>query len=94
VVATRKDETLVGSKLLVVQLFTLSELKSHVSTEQPEYVVAVDSVGAGVGEVVLVVLGSVASRIISEPRAPIDAAVVGIVDEVEVEEFAEGSGTS
>lgn len=84
VVATRKDETLVGSKLLVVKLLPPGELRGRDSHPEEELVVAVDSVGAGVGETVLVVLGSVASRIMSDSCAPVDAAVIGIVDQLEL----------
>ncbi len=84
VVATRKDESLVGCKLLVVKLLTPAELRGRGSDQEEELVVAVDSVGAGVGETVLVVLGSVASRIMGDGRALIDAAVIGIVDQVEL----------
>jgi len=84
VVATRKDESLVGSKLLIVRLLPSSELKGEAPEKKEELIVAVDSVGAGVGETVLVVLGSVASRIMGDGRAPVDAAVIGIVDHIEL----------
>ncbi|KKM11464.1 ethanolamine utilization protein EutN [Clostridiales bacterium PH28_bin88] len=82
VVATRKDESLVGSKLLIVQIFDCKGGSAKV--EGRGQVVAVDSVGAGVGELVLVVTGSTASRVMARQEAPVDAAVVGIVDTLEV----------
>jgi len=77
VVATRKDESLVGLKLLVVQPLD--------SKEQPwgQTLVAVDSVGAGVGETVLIVRGSPARIVLQNSNAPVDAAIVGIVDYME-----------
>lgn len=77
VVATRKDENLVGLKLLVVQPLD--------KKEQPwgQTLVAVDSVGAGVGETVLVVRGSSARAALQNPTAPVDAVIVGIVDYME-----------
>jgi ethanolamine utilization protein EutN len=81
VVATKKDETLVGSKLLIVQ-----PLRKEIddTKENDEVIVAVDSVGAGVGELVLMVVGTTASRIMANDKAPVDAAVIGIVDDIEM----------
>lgn len=68
VVSTRKNETLVGSKFMIVE-----------PTEgNKDKLIAVDSIGAGIGEYVLVALGS-AARVGNE-NAPIDAAIVGIID--------------
>lgn len=77
VVATRKDERLVGSKLLITQPVT--------TDREPigEPLVAVDTVGAGVGEIVIYVCGSVASRAVHGGTAPVDAAIVGIVDTID-----------
>jgi len=78
VVSTSKDPRLTGCKLLLVVPMSLS-------SEKIEYpLVAVDSVGAGIGEIVLCVDGSTARRAVTEENAPIDSAIVGIVDEVEV----------
>jgi ethanolamine utilization protein EutN len=78
VVATRKDERLVASKLLVVRAID--------PTGKPEgtYLVAVDTVDAGVGERVLVVSGSSARMASGLKDAPIDAAIIGIIDHVDV----------
>ena len=74
VVATRKDESLVGIKLLVVQPLT--------ATRQPagRPLVAVDSVGAGAGEDVFFVRGREASFPFHPVEPPVDASIVGIVD--------------
>ncbi|RKO67859.1 EutN/CcmL family microcompartment protein [Desulfofundulus salinus] len=80
VVSTRKDERLTGFKLLVVET-----LQPGKKTEVEEFV-AVDTVGAGVGETVLVVMGSPASRTVNgaDTLVPVDAAIIGIVDTVEM----------
>jgi ethanolamine utilization protein EutN len=77
VVATRKDENLVGAKLLIIQPI----LPDGAPAGQP--VVAVDTVGAGIGETIIYAVGSVASRATQHPNAPVDAAIVGIVDSVD-----------
>ncbi len=77
VVATRKDEYLMGTKLMITQPIS--------SEGKPlgEELVAVDTVGAGVGETVLYACGSVASRAMRNSEAPTDAAIVGIVDRID-----------
>jgi microcompartment protein CcmK/EutM len=74
VVATRKDTSLEGTKLLVVENLTL-DLK-------PEggYVVAIDAVGSGVGEVVLYASGSSARQTPATKDRPVDAVIMAIVD--------------
>lgn len=78
VVATRKDERLEGFKLLVVQAVEPD------GRPKDSYVVAVDTVDAGVGELVLVVSGSSARMACGCTDRPVDAAVAGIVDEVDL----------
>ncbi|MBI3651841.1 MAG: EutN/CcmL family microcompartment protein [Acidobacteria bacterium] len=78
VVATRKDERLHGRKLLVARL-----IDEH-GQDQKGHVIAVDTVGAGVQEIVLIVQGSSARLASGCKDAPVDAAVVGIVDTVDV----------
>ena len=73
VVSTSKDEKLVGYKFMIVQPIENDKLID-------KYFVAVDSVGAGIGEKVLVATGS-AARLATSTEAPVDAAIVGIVDE-------------
>lgn len=76
VVATRKDDRLVGTKLLVVVPIDTKGKPNGTS------LVAVDMVGAGIGERVILTRGSVASRSYSDRDAPIDAVLVGIVDAI------------
>ncbi|NPV70852.1 MAG: EutN/CcmL family microcompartment protein [Firmicutes bacterium] len=78
VVATRKDEGLVGTKLLITQ--PVDAEREPIG--QP--FVAVDTVGAGAGEIVLYVTGSVAPYAVRRGAVPIDAAIVGIVDRLEL----------
>lgn len=74
VVSTRKNDSLVGNKFMIVEpLDSMLYAKSRL--------VATDNIGAGIGEIVLVAMGS-AARIGCE-NAPIDAAIVGIVDDGE-----------
>ncbi|HEU4386589.1 MAG TPA: EutN/CcmL family microcompartment protein [Blastocatellia bacterium] len=82
VVATRKDERLHGRKLLVARLVDVD------GKDEKGHVVAVDTVGAGFREIVLIVQGSSARMAFGCKECPVDAAVVGIVDTVEVNEAA------
>jgi ethanolamine utilization protein EutN len=78
--STKKDENLVGAKFLIVRELSL-DLK-----DKERFVVAVDSVGAGEGEVVLVATGS-SSRMTSFTKdKPVDAVIMGIVDKLDVSE--------
>jgi len=79
VVATRKDEQLSGIKLLIVQPLT----PDHQPAGRP--LVAVDAVGAGVGEEVFFVRGKEASFPFHPAEPPVDAGIVGIVDHWDVE---------
>ena len=79
VVATRKDERLVGQKLLLVQALDVT------GKPQGNHWVAVDTVDAGAGETVLIVSGSSARMAADLKDSPVDAAIVGIVDAVEVD---------
>ena len=79
VVATRKDERLVSQKLLLAQPLNAKE------EPQGGHLVAVDTVDAGVGETVLIVSGSSARMAEDLKDAPVDAAIVGIVDAVEID---------
>lgn len=73
VVSTRKNENLVGSKFMVVEPLADMGKKSA-------RIVAIDNVGAGIGELVLVATGSAARIGCNMEKAPVDAAIVGIVD--------------
>ena len=79
VVATRKDEKLAGKKLLIVRT-----LDPETGKEEG-YTVAVDTVGAGVGETVICVSGSSARLAAGMKDHPVDTAIVGIVDTVQIE---------
>ena len=72
-VSTRKNEMLIGSKFMLVQHLENGNLVE-------KYIVAVDSVGAGIGETVLIALGSAARLALDNREAPVDATIVGIVD--------------
>jgi microcompartment protein CcmK/EutM len=74
VVATRKDDNLVGLKLLIVQPLAADRSPAG------KPIVAVDSVGAGTGEDVFFVRGKEASFPFHPSEPPVDAGIVGIVD--------------
>ena len=80
VVATRKDERLMGSKLLVVRA------QDPHGKDEASYMVAVDTVDAGSNDRVLIVTGSSARMASGLKDCPVDAAIVGVVDTVEVKE--------
>jgi ethanolamine utilization protein EutN len=82
VVATRKDPRLVSNKLLLARAVDPRDR----SRLEGGYLVAVDTVDAGVGETVLVVSGSSARMASGMKDCPVDAAVVGIVDTVDLAE--------
>ncbi|MBE6649834.1 MAG: ethanolamine utilization protein EutN [Ruminococcaceae bacterium] len=74
IVSTRKNDNLVGNKFMLVEpLEVIGDTKNRI--------VAVDNIGAGIGEIVLVALGSAARIGCGMDTAPIDAAIVGIVDD-------------
>jgi ethanolamine utilization protein EutN len=80
VVATRKDPRLVSNKLLVVRPV------DPAGQVEGGYLVAIDTVNAGVGETVLVVSGSSARMASGLKDTPVDAAIVGIIDQIEISE--------
>ena len=79
VVATRKDERLVSSKLLLARPIDPS------GADEGHCLVAVDTVDAGVGETVLIVSGSSARMASGLKDCPVDAAVVGVIDQIDVQ---------
>jgi carbon dioxide concentrating mechanism protein CcmL len=79
VVSTQKEPTLGGSRLLLLQFVDGD------GQPLPDYEVATDSVGAGVGEWVLVTRGSAARQIYADLSRPVDALIVGIIDTVSVD---------
>jgi len=76
--STKKDENLVGAKFLIVRQLDL-ELK-----DKDNFVVAVDSVGAGEGEVVLVATGSSSRQTEFTKNKPVDAVIMAIVDKLDI----------
>ena len=74
IVSTRKQESLVGSKFMEVQLIKNGK-------ETNEFIIAIDSVGAGIGETVLITTGSSARLALHNTNSPADAVIVGIVDQ-------------
>ncbi len=76
--ATRKDESLIGLKFQIVK---------HVDLDynvKENFLIAVDSVGAGVGEIVLVATGSSARLTAVTKNKPVDAVIMAIVDKLDV----------
>ncbi|MFI5178018.1 MAG: EutN/CcmL family microcompartment protein [Vicinamibacterales bacterium] len=80
VVATRKDERLVSTKLLIVRPI------DPTGKADGNYLVAVDTVDAGFGETVLIVSGSSARMAAGMKDCPVDAAIVGVIDQIDVED--------
>jgi ethanolamine utilization protein EutN len=83
VVATKKNESMTGHKLLLLRPLLVDEREPTRFKAGSNTVVAVDSVGAGEGEVVLFVQGSSARQAEGMKALPVDAAVIGIVDQVD-----------
>ncbi len=76
--STKKDDNLVGAKFMIVKQLDL-ELN-----EKDNFVVAVDSVGAGEGEIVLVATGSSSRQTTFTKNKPVDAVIMAIVDKLDV----------
>lgn len=86
--ATRKESRITGMKLLIVQ---------PLDYRQKPYgniIIAGDQIGAGIGELVLVVQGSSARTAIVEQHLPIDAIVIGIIDNIELDQGQYQPGTN
>ena len=79
VVSSTKDEKIDGLKLYVVRDLSIE------MTDKANFVIAADSVGAGVGEVVLYASGSSARQTKATDGRPVDATVMAIVDQIDVE---------
>ena len=73
IVSTRKQESLVGSKFMEIELIENGNLTG-------KFIIAIDTVGAGIGETVLVTTGSSARLALHNTSAPADAVIVGLVD--------------
>jgi ethanolamine utilization protein EutN len=76
--ATRKNEDLNGCKFMIVEPYSYEGHKKQYP------IIAVDQIGAGIGETVLVVTGSSARVSMGDGKKPIDHVIVGIVDEVDI----------
>lgn len=74
VVSTRKNENLVGNKFMIIE--PISRMKGNEGQ-----LVAIDNIGAGIGEYVLVTFGSAARIGCDMEKSPVDAAIVGIIDD-------------
>jgi len=77
--ATRKEDKLAGLKLLIVQPINIID-----GSNDKTPIVAADIIGAGIGETVLIVSGSSARGAVGSKEIPVDATVVGIVDDHEI----------
>ena len=74
IVATRKNEKLIGNNFMIVEVIDSMRAKE-------QQLIAVDNIGAGIGEYVLVAQGSAARIGCNMKDAPVDAAIVGIIDD-------------
>ncbi len=76
IVSTRKQENLVGNKFMIVE-------PMEIMNGEHRQILAIDNIGAGIGEYVLVAQGSAARIGCGVPDSPVDAAIVGIIDDYE-----------
>lgn len=86
IVSTHKVDSMVGQKLFVVEPLRVDEVTKDALKSTGRTFIVVDAVGAGEGEVVLCVQGSSARFTEETKKLPIDAAIIGIVDKVQVHE--------
>jgi ethanolamine utilization protein EutN len=84
VVSTKKDDTMRGQKLLLLRPLLVDEANPAQLRPGSNTIVAVDALGAGNGDTVLFCQGSSARQATGMKPLPVDAAVVGLVDTVEV----------
>lgn len=84
VVSTKKDESMRGRKLLLLRPMLVDEATPSKFRAGTNTIVAVDALGAGIGDLVLFCQGSSARQAGGMKSLPIDAAVIGLVDSVEV----------
>ncbi len=85
VVATQKVDSMKGHKLLVVEPYRLDSTHRDKLVTTGRTFVAVDMLGAGVGDMVLIVQGSSARFTPETNKLPIDTVIIGIVDQVNIE---------
>ncbi len=85
VVSTQKNPKLIGSKLLIVNpIKSKSELYDTTGNSEKEIIITVDMIGAGVGETVIVTQDYAAANAAGDPESPVNAAIIGIVDTVDI----------
>ncbi len=84
VVATKKDPSMSGRKLLLLRPQLVDDKDPGKFRPGANTIIAVDSVGAGIGELVLFCQGSSARLAPNLKEAPVDAVIIGIVDTVDV----------
>ena len=82
VVSTSKDERLIGFKLLLAR--RIDEQGEQTGSRE----IGGDTVGAGTGEAVIAAAGTSARNAVDRPNSPVDAAIVGIVDTVEIDQVS------
>lgn len=84
VVSTKKDESMRGKRLLLVRPLVVDEAQPTRLRHGSNTLVAIDTLGAGVGDAVLLCQGSSARLAEGLKSVPVDAAVIGLVDTVEI----------
>ncbi|MCA9153245.1 MAG: EutN/CcmL family microcompartment protein [Pirellulaceae bacterium] len=84
-VSTQKVETMVGHKLLIVEPYRLEPEQRRSIVTTGRTFVAVDTVGAGVGDYVLITQGSSARLTPQTGKMPVDTVIIGIVDNMHVD---------
>lgn len=84
VVATKKNTKMTGNKFLLVRPLVIDSADTKTWRPGTTTLVAVDSLGAGEGEIVLVVQGSSARLAADDKDSPVDAVVIGLVDTVDI----------
>ncbi len=85
VVSTQKVESMTGHKLLVVEPYRLDEKKRNALVTTGRTFIAVDTLGSGEGDFVLITQGSSARLTPETKTLPIDAVIIGIVDKVHID---------
>ncbi|WP_295362064.1 EutN/CcmL family microcompartment protein [uncultured Pseudoramibacter sp.] len=81
IVSTQKDQHLMGCKLMIIKKINeKGEFEKYSSSSTS---IAVDTVGAGIGETVIVTTGSTARFVYGDKTTPMDMTIVGIVDEIQ-----------
>jgi ethanolamine utilization protein EutN len=85
VVATKKNPKMMGNKLLMVRPVIVSSANDKELKSSSNTLIATDSLGAGEGDLVLIVQGSSARLAADDKDSPVDAVVIGIVDTIDLQ---------